>query len=388
MSHRRQHAPGARCSGVQTARVRVVIAPDGFGGTLSAVEAGRALAAGWASAAPDDALTVVPLSDGGPGLVDVLAARLGGRRVTVEVEDPLARPVAADLLVVDGTAYVESAAACGLHLVTERDPGVTTTYGVGQLLLAALDEGVDRVVVGLGGSATNDGGAGCLAALGLSRYDAGGAPLDPGGLALRGCASLGGALDPRLARVELVLACDVDAPLLGVHGASAVFGPQKGADRAAVLDLDDALRRWADVLEAHLGVAVRDLPGAGAAGGLGAALLAVGARREPGISLVSALVGLPEAVRAAHLVVTGEGCFDATSLRGKAVSGVAALAVAEAVPCLVLAGQVQVGRREAAAIGVEASYALADAVGLDAALADPATELEALAARVAREWSR
>lgn len=368
--------------------MRVVVAPDCFGGTLSAVEAARAMAAGWASAAPGDALALVPLSDGGPGLVDVLAARLPGRRVTATVEDPLGRPVAADLLVVADTAYVESAAACGLHLVAERNPTVTSTYGVGQLVRAALDEGVRRVVVGLGGSATNDGGAGMLAALGRKAYDGTGAPVSPGGLALRRGTALTGALDPRLADVELVVATDVDAPLLGLHGASSAFGPQKGATRAQVLDLDDALRVWADLLEAVTGRAVRDLPGAGAAGGLGAALLALGARREPGIALVSELVGLAAAVADAHLVVTGEGSFDSGSLRGKVVSGVAALAAEHALPCLVLAGQVHVGRREAAAIGVESSYALADAVGLDAALAAPGTELGALAARVAREWSR
>ncbi|MDP3713629.1 MAG: glycerate kinase [Mycobacteriales bacterium] len=372
--------------------MRVVVAPDCFGGTLSAVEAAGAIAAGWASAAPGDALALVPLSDGGPGLVDVLAARLPGRRVTVAVEGPLGGPVAADLLVAGDTAYVESAAACGLHLVAERDPTVTSTFGVGQLVRAALHEGVRRVVVGLGGSATNDGGAGMLAALGLQAYDGSGAPVARGGLALRGAASLGGGpaggLDPRLADVELVVATDVDAPLLGLHGASNAFGPQKGATRAQVLDLDDALRVWADLLEAATGREVRDLPGAGAAGGLGAALLALGARREPGIALVTELVGLAAAVADAHLVVTGEGSFDASSLRGKVVSGVAALAAEQALPCLVLAGQVHVGRREAAAIGVESSYALADAVGLDEAMAAPAEELTALAARVAREWSR
>ncbi len=368
--------------------MRVLIAPDCFGGTLSAVEAAQALAAGWASAAPRDELALVPLSDGGPGLVDVLAARLTGRRIPVAVRGPLGRHIAPYILVVGDTAYVESAAACGLHLLSERDPSTTSTYGVGQLVLAALDQGVQRVVVGLGGSATNDGGAGFLAALGLEAYDGSGARLPSGGLALRECTSLSGELDPRLAQVDLVAATDVDAPLLGLTGASSVFGPQKGATRAQVLDLDDALRVWAGVLEQHFGVAVRDLPGAGAAGGLGAALLAVGARRAPGIDLVAGLVGLAEAVAGAHLVVTGEGCFDGTSLRGKAVSGVAALALAEAVPCLVLAGQVMVGRREAAAIGIEATYSLADAVGLDAALSDAAVELAALAARVAREWSR
>jgi glycerate 2-kinase len=371
--------------------VRVVLAPDAFGGTLSAREAATAVADGWRAAAPDDELVLVPLSDGGPGLVDVVrAARPRARLHPATVEDPLARPVAADVLLDGATAWVESAQACGLHLLdeAERDPRVTTTYGVGQLVTAALQAGASRVVVGLGGSATNDGGAGMLAALGLQRLDADGERLPPGGAALREGARLVGAPDPRLQQVELVAATDVDAPLLGLHGASAVFGPQKGASPDDVQVLDAALTRWADVLEEHLGVAVRDLPGAGAAGGLGAALLAVGARRAPGLALVAEAVGLGRAVERADLVVTGEGSFDPTSLQGKVVSGVAAVAAAHAVPCVVVAGQVHVGRREAAAAGVEAAYAVADAVGLDAALAAPAEELAALATRVAREWSR
>jgi len=371
--------------------VRILIAPDGFGGTLSPVQAAEAVAAGWRSARPHDRLDVAPVSDGGPGLLEVLGRVLPAAVLHVgPVEDPLARPVTAGVLLDGDTAYVESAAACGLHLLTaqERDPTRTTTYGVGQLVRTALDLGARRVVVGLGGSATNDGGAGLLAALGVARLDAAGEPLAPGGGALREVAEVRGVPDPRLAGVELVAATDVDSPLLGLRGASAVFGPQKGAGREDVALLDGALARWVDVLEPHLGVSVRDLPGAGAAGGLGAALLALGARREPGIALVQQLVGLAERVAGADLVVTGEGTFDVSSLRGKAVSGVAALAGAAAVPCVVLAGVVRVGRREAAAAGVEATYAVADAVGLQRSLDRPAHELAALAARVAGQWSR
>jgi glycerate 2-kinase len=371
--------------------VRLVIALDKFGGTLTAAQAVAAVAEGWRAAAPGDELTLVPLADGGPGFVDALAAALPGSALhTVTVEDPLARPVPARFLLDGYTAWVESAAACGLHLLgdDERDPGATTTYGVGQLVVAALDAGARRVVVGLGGSGTNDGGAGMLAALGLQRLDADGARLAPGGGALARCTRLDGAPDPRLADVELVAATDVEAPLLGLQGASNVFGPQKGASREDVLLLDDALAVWAGVLEAHLGVAVRDLPGAGAAGGLGAALLALGAERRPGLALIADAVGLDAAVAQADLVVTGEGSYDATSLRAKVVGGVAAVAEEHAVPCIVVAGQVRVGRREAAAAGISAAYAVADAVGLDAALDRPAEELAALAGRVAREWSR
>lgn len=369
----------------------MLIAPDGFGGTLSPAEAGAAMAVGWRSAAPQDEVDVAPLSDGGPGLIEVLAAALPrSTLLTVAVEDPLGRPVQAELLVDGETAYVESAQACGLHLLAsgERNPGNTTTYGVGQLVVAALDAGARRVVVGLGGSATNDGGAGLLAALGVARFGAGGEPVAPGGLALRDVVRLEGRPDPRLADVELCAATDVDAPLLGLFGASAVFGPQKGATAQDVQLLDAALTRWADLLETHLGVEVRNVPGAGAAGGLGAALLAAGAVAESGIALVQRLVRLDARVRKAQLVVTGEGRFDHSSLTGKVVSGVAASAAAEGLPCLVLAGQVTVGRREEAAAGVDASYSLEDAVGLDVALAEPAQELAALASRVAREWSR
>ena len=367
------------------------MAPDGFGGTLTAVQAAEAIAAGWRTAAPRDVVELAPLSDGGTGFVDVLAAALPtASRHSLTVEDPLARPVEVSFLLDDSTAYVESAQAAGLHLLTasERNPLITTSYGVGQLLRAALDAGATRVVVGLGGSATNDGGAGMLAALGLQRLDASGNRLVPGGAALRGVAELTGELDPRLTQVQLVAATDVDAPLIGLRGAAAVFGPQKGASADDVQVLDCALTRWADVLEAHLGVPVRDEPGAGAAGGMGGALLAVAAVREPGIAMVQRLVGLDARVARADLVVTGEGRFDVTSLRGKVVSGVAAAAGAAALPCLVLAGQVAVGQRELASAGVDAAYAVADAVGLEASLARPAEELAALAERVAREWSR
>ncbi len=371
--------------------MRVLIAPDGFGGTLAPVAAATAIAAGWRRGAPHDDVITAPLSDGGPGLVDVLAAALtGGRLIDVRVRDPLGRDVDAQILLVNDTAYVESAQACGLHLLAadERRPTSTSTYGVGQLIAAALDAGVARVVVGLGGSATNDGGAGMLAALGWLPKDAAGLPLAPGGGALSQAAGLGGSVDARLKSIELVVATDVDRPLLGLRGASAVFGPQKGASRDDVQRLDVALTRWADVLEAATGVEVRNSPGAGAAGGLGAALLALGGEVAPGIALVAQLVGLVDQVGRAQLVVTGEGRLDGTSLSGKVVSGVAAAAAAEGLPCLVLAGQVALGRREAAAAGIEATYAVVDAVGLHASLAEPERHLTALAERVAREWSR
>src|SRR5689334_16159157 len=259
--------------------MRVLICPDKFAGTLSAVEAAAAVEAGWRSRSPRDEVVTLPLADGGPGFVDVLAAALGGNRLPVPTVDPLGRRVTGEVLVVGDTAYVESAQACGLHLLDhgERDPNRTTSYGLGVLLVAAMESGARRVVVGLGGSATNDGGAGMLAALGAAPVDDAGLVLPYGGAALAGCAGLSG--PPRLrAGVALVAATDVDNPLTGLHGASAIFGPQKGASLEDVMRLDAAIERFASVLEKDLsgtpdGLAAR--PGAGAAGGVGAALIAL-----------------------------------------------------------------------------------------------------------------
>ncbi|HEY0485166.1 MAG TPA: glycerate kinase [Mycobacteriales bacterium] len=370
----------------------VLVAPDSFGGTLSAAEAAAAIAEGWSSGAPAHHVDTRPLSDGGPGFVDVVHAALGGRLLPVSVPDPLGRPVRASVLRSGATAYVETAQACGLHLLrdAERDVRATTTYGVGVMLTAAVESGARQVVVGLGGSATNDGGAGMYAALGATPLGPDGIALPYGGAALAACTGLDGV--PSLRGADVVLASDVDNPLLGINGASAVYGPQKGADRADVLMLDGALSVWASVLVRDLPGCPPDLatlPGGGAAGGLGAALLALGARREPGIGLVRRLARLDAALASADLVVTGEGSFDFQSLRGKVVAGVAAAALERGIPCVVLAGQVHVGRREMGAAGVEAAYSLAEHAGsVEAALRHPADALRSLAARVAREWSR
>ena len=372
--------------------MRVVVAPDSFGGTMSAVEAAGGVAAGWRRSAPADELVLLPLSDGGPGFVDVLAAALPGRTVRVPTTDPLGRPVVGTVLLAGDTAYVESAQATGLHLLTgaERDPLRASSAGLGVLLAAAVECGARTVVVGLGGSATNDAGAGLLAALGVRLLDATGAALPPGGLALAALDRVEGA--PQLRGAGLVAATDVDNPLCGPDGATAVFGPQKGLRPADAARLDAALARWAEVVVRDLpGVpaGLADLPGAGAAGGLGAALFALGGTRRAGLDVVGEAVGLAAAVERADLVLTGEGAFDFQSLRGKVAGGVAAAAATAGVPCLVLAGQVAVGRREAAAAGVEAAYAVADEAGsVEAALADPADRLADLAARVAGRWSR
>jgi len=365
--------------------VHVVVAPDKFGGTLSAVDAGEAITRGWHEASGSDEVEIVPVSDGGPGFIEVLGVASGAERHDLTVTGPLGTPVRGAWLRLGSTAYIESAQAAGLHLVPRerRDPRGMTTRGVGELVAAAVAAGVDELVVGLGGSATNDGGAGLWAALGAQPADA----LVAGGAAL---AALDRVEPPHVPEVGLVAATDVENPLLGPNGASAVFGPQKGADRAAVLDPDDALRRWADVVEVAVGrPGLRDAPGAGAAGGLGFGLFALGARREPGFALVALRLGLAQRIARADLVVTGEGAYDASSLRGKVVAGVAALAQAAGVPCLVLAGRVEVGRRDAAAAGVDAAYGVAELLGSPAAAEEAGADgLTQLATRVAREWSR
>lgn len=379
--------------------MRVLLCPDKFAGTLSAPEVAAAVADGWRTVTDRDELLIRPLADGGPGFVEVLAGALGGRRVPVATVDPLGRPAAGEiLLTTDGaTAYLESAQACGLHLLSaaERDPKTTTSYGLGLLVAAAVESGARTVVIGLGGSATNDAGAGMLTALGLTPLDPGGAALPYGGAALALVDALDGV--PRLRGVRLVAATDVDNPLLGLHGASNVFGPQKGADRADVLLLDAALERFAEVLERDLPgcpAGLGTVPGGGAAGGIGAAILALGGGCESGIGLVTQATRLDAALDSVDLVITGEGSFDHQSLRGKVVAGVAGAARDRGVPCVVVAGQVSTGRREAASAGVTDAYSLVEQFGgeerggLDAALSRPAAGLHELGARLARQWSR
>ncbi|GAA3437755.1 glycerate kinase family protein [Kutzneria kofuensis] len=364
--------------------MRVLVAPDCFGGTLTALEAAEAIAAGWRRSAPSDELLLRPLADGGPGFVEVLHGALGGDLHEARVTGPLGQAVTAQWLAHDSTAYIESAQACGLHLTGRRDPETSTTYGVGELIAAARAAGMHTAVVGLGGSGTTDGGAGMLHALGGHVTDDTGSPIGPGGTALKRAAEV---VLPEVG-INLVAASDVENPLLGRHGAARTFGPQKGADDAAVERLEAGLERWAEVLE-NAGQDVRDRSGAGAAGGLGAGLLALGAAFTSGSALVRTLTRLDEALDQARLAITGEGSFDWQSLRGKLITAVAAGAAERGVPCLVLAGQVSVGRREAGAVGVEQSYAVAEHAGsVAAAMADPAGTLAALAADVAGQWSQ
>ena len=385
--------------------MRVLIAPDTFGSTLGATQTAAAMAQGWADGAPHDDLRVLPLSDGGPGLLDVLERALGGTTVAVTVSDPLGREVPGAVLVVDEggrrTAYVEAAQATGLHLLgaDERDPGLTSTWGVGALLETALAEGARRIVVGVGGGSTNDAGAGMLAALG-----AGPAPaLARGGLALRDAPAdalvgLPAVLD-RYAEVELVLATDETTPLLGLSGASAVEAPRKGASAEQAQALEYALGHFTDLLARSLPQPPLDLLsgaprrldrelGAGAAGGLGFALLALGARQVGAVGEVLRVTAFDVAVAGSDLVVTATDRLDWTSLRGSVVSGVAEAATAAARPVVVVAGEVLVGRRETMTTGLAGCYAVADQPHeVEAMVADPVATLRSRTARVARTWS-
>ncbi|QKT12077.1 glycerate kinase family protein [Rhodococcus sp. W8901] len=347
--------------------MRVLIAPDSFGETLTAVQAAEAMASGWETARPDDVVVLAPQSDGGPGFVDVISATVGGIR-SVRVEGPLGRPADARWVLAADTAYVESAQAVGLGLLdgppAPRSALDAHSRGVGQLIDAAIDAGAGRIVVGLGGSCCTDGGRGMIAALGgLDR-------------ARR-----------RLAAIELVAATDVENPLLGEHGAARIFGPQKGADPAAVEELEQRNSEWATELDAAGAGPIADLPGAGAAGGLGAALLALGARREPGAAIVAQCTGQARQLESADLVLTGEGKFDHQSLRGKLVTALAAAATRMGVPTVVIAGQVAVDRDTARAVGIVAAFSVTEFAGsVERAMSEAASRLAALTSCVADGW--
>jgi len=334
--------------------LRVVIAPDSFGGALDSVAVTDAIAAGWARARSHDTLIRAPMADGGEGTLAALAAALGdrARRRTLGTVDALGRRVEADWLLLDdgAAAFVEMAAASGLARLkpAERTPAsarAASTRGTGELLRAALDAGVERITLGLGGSATNDGGSGLISALGVRLVDLDGAALPPGGAALARLARIDASgLDPRLAGVSLTVASDVTNPLCGPSGAATTYGPQKGADPATVAELDAALAVYGAAIEAATGRAVAEIPGAGAAGGTTAALLGfTSAIVRPGVEVISELVGLPDALEAADLVITGEGRADEQTLAGKAAMGVALLARSRNAPAVLLCGGVGPG---------------------------------------------
>ncbi|MBS4730239.1 glycerate kinase [Mycobacterium sp. SM1] len=345
---------------------RVLVAPDSYGDSLTAVQAAAAIAAGWNRARPGDQFTVAPQSDGGPGFVSVLAARLGEVRRR-RVCGPLSAEVDADWVFDSGsaTAYLECAQACGLGLLggppTPQTALAAHSRGVGQLILAALQAGATRIVVGLGGSASTDGGQALVDELG---------GLDAG--------------RRRLAATELIVACDVEYPLLGPWGAARIFGPQKGADAGTVAALEERLRWWGAKLDAAAGRTVSAEAGSGAAGGIGAALLALGGRCTSGAALVAEHTHLADDIAAADLIVTGEGRLDEQSLHGKVVGALAAAAQPRHIPVVVLAGQVRMHESALRSAGILAAYAIADYAGsVGLALADAANQLMGLASAVA-----
>lgn len=377
--------------------LRLVIAPDSFGGALNSVQVAHAIGRGWAAVRRDDELILRPMADGGEGTLDAVAQALGdaAERRTAQVRDPLGRSVTAEWLLLDGgrAAFVEMAAASGLARLAaeERNPAAVraaTTRGTGELILAALEAGVERITLGLGGSATNDGGAGMLAALGARLLDRSGGELPDGGAALAGLDRIDpSGLDQRLRSVALVIASDVTNVLTGGQGASATYGPQKGADPATVAELDAALGRLGEALEAASGRPVAQISGSGAAGGTAAGLLAFSeATLRPGVEIVAELVNLAEALDRADLVITGEGRADEQTLYGKATIGVATLARARHTPVALLCGSL--GARaevlEAAGAMTLVQPILERPVTLEEAMADTERLVANAAGRLAR----
>ncbi|NJQ06810.1 glycerate kinase [Streptomyces lonarensis] len=347
-----------------TTTTRVLIAADKFKGSLTAAEVAEHVAAGLRAHRPDTAVTALPVADGGDGTVAAaLAAGFTSRTVTVT--GPMGEPVRAEFALREDTAVVEMATASGLVLLPpgEFAPLTATTAGTGELIAAAVEAGARTVVLGIGGSATTDGGAGMLVALGVRLLDATGRPLPPGGAALRELAAVDlSGLDPRLADTRVVLACDVDNPLTGPQGAAAVYAPQKGATAADVAALDAALQQYARVLGAAAGegaAALAQSPGAGAAGGVGfGALAGLGAEFRSGIEVMLEVLGFADALKDADLVVTGEGSLDAQTLHGKAPAGVAAAARAAGVPVVAVCGRLALDEAALRAAGIERAYAL------------------------------
>lgn len=373
--------------------MKIVIAPDSYKDALSARDAAVAIAVGCGRVLPQAQLVQCPMGDGGEGTLDALLAATGAERRVTEVHDALGRPISANWgwHAASATAYVELAEASGLQALAdaERTALHSTTLGVGELIRDALDAGAKRLILTLGGSATNDAGAGMLAALGARLLDAEGQPLPPGGAALARLTELDlSDLDPRLATLKVDTAVDVDNPLLGERGASAIFGPQKGATPTDVTQLDAALAHFADHVANALGTDHRTLPGAGAAGGMGFAAAAfLGARLQPGIELVMNQVDFDRLLEGADLVITGEGQLDGQSLAGKTPVGIARRARQYGVPTLALAGRLGDGWRAVHDEGIEAAFALADGpLALPEALERTAELLADRAESLLRVW--
>jgi glycerate kinase len=367
----------------------VLVAPDKFKGSLSAVEVAGHVAAGLRAVRPDVEVVTMPVADGGDGTVEAAVA-CGFHRLEAAAAGPAGDPVTAAYGVRDGVAVVELAEASGLHRLPGGRPLplTATSRGTGDLIAAALRGGARQVVLGLGGSACTDGGSGMMTAFGVRLLDARGEELPPGGGALAGlhAIDLSGFAWP--SGTEFVVASDVDNPLLGPDGAAAVYGPQKGAGPADLPRLEEGLARWADIAERDLGVRVRASPGAGAAGGVGFAAMAfLGARVEPGIHLLLDLLGFSARLEGARLVITGEGSLDVQTLRGKAPAGVAEAAGRAGVPVIAVCGRRSLSGEQLRAAGIQAAFALADIEDdMRRCMEQAGPLLERLAATVAAGW--
>ena len=347
--------------------MKIVVAPDKFKGSLPAMQVAAAIAAGLHAGRPGAEVVTIPVADGGEGTVDAAVAA-GFERVPVTATGPAGDPVRASYARRGEVAVVELAGVCGLARLPGGRPAPLTasSFGAGEVLRAALEGGAQRIILGVGGSASTDGGAGLLQALGARVLDTSGEPVRPGGAGLRETAALDltglhRALPPAGHSADIILAADVDNPLTGPDGAAEVYGPQKGASPAEVTALDAGLRRWAAVVAAAVGRDWSWTPGAGAAGGVGFAALAVlGATRRPGIELVLDLACFETALDGADLVITGEGSLDAQSLAGKAPVGVARAAARRGIAVVAVAGRSTLGEAELAAAGIAAVYPLTD----------------------------
>lgn len=374
--------------------MRIVAAPDSFKGSLSALEAARAIEAGLTEAIPGCQVQKIPMADGGEGFVEALLTAAGGELISVEATGPLGAQVNAFYgMLPDGeTAVIEMAAASGLPLVAhhQRDPLRATTLGTGELMRHALEHGAKHLIIGIGGSATNDGGAGMAQALGAKLLDEKGRPLPPGGAALSDLARIDcSGLIPQLRQATISVACDVTNPLCGPSGASAVYGPQKGADERMIAQLDRALAHYAGVLKRELGIDVREIPGSGAAGGLGAGLIAFcGATLAPGAELIIDATHMAQSIAKADLVITGEGRTDAQTLFGKVPYAVAQCARPYGVPVVVLSGGLAPGYENLYDEGITAVFSTASGpMPLKAAMEDAQKLMRQAAYNIGRLWA-
>ncbi len=373
--------------------MRIVIAPDSFKGCLKAMDVAQAMRRGVQRVYLDSVIDMIPMADGGEGTVDALLCAVKGEKIEINVTDPLGRPIKATYGLIDdgATAVIEMAAASGLTLLRheERNPRITSTQGTGVLIKDALDRGVKKILLGIGGSATNDGGAGLATALGVKLLDAQGKELPPGGATLANLVNIDmSGIDPRLSDVKIEVACDVQNPLCGPEGASAVYGPQKGANLEDIKVLDTALQNFGERLSESAGANLLELAGGGAAGGLGAGVVGfLGAKLRPGSLMVLEGANAAEKIMHADLVLTGEGRTDFQTAYGKVPVGVAALAKSYNVPVLVISGSVEGVAGLLVDHGIASCFSVSEGpTTIEEAYSKAEEQLERAVARVLTVW--